>query len=56
MDTPVRRLSSFLFLLGRGVSIDDTALVKLEKASLKFISWAPVVPKLDGNGWMDWER
>ena len=29
---------------------------KLEKASLKFISWASAVQKLDGDGWMDWER
>ena len=47
---PVRRLSSFLFLLGREEAIDDTALVKLEKASLKFIFLGPVVQKLDGDG------
>ena len=40
----------FCFPWGGGVPIDDTTLVKLEKASLKFISWAPVVQKLDGDG------
>ena len=50
MASSVRRLSSHFCLLGREEAIDDTALVKLEKASLKFISWAPAV-KI-GWGWM----
>ena len=43
MASSVRRLSSHFCLLGREEAIDDTALVKLEKASMKFISWAPAV-------------
>ena len=41
---PVRRLSSFFVSPGAGGgAIDDTAFSKLEKASLKFVSWAPAV-------------